>query len=784
MLLLFALIVGSVNGVWADEEVVYTLETQKNGSNSAYASNFDVTINGLTWNAPGNQNIDGCWRIGGKSITEVERVITGKSSIDSEITKITFNHNGKSRASVSVPSVKLTVASDAKFNTVIDEVTISSPSITKGEAASFNFTPTSPLTKWNSGCYYKFTIVVSNSDKSNGGLDLTSIVFYKSVETVTKHTLSSAVSPVGVGTVTLGTTEVGEGKNTTIVAEATNPAYRFKNWTKTSGTIADENAASTTFTMGTTDATITANFEEIPSHTLSSVVTPTAAGTVTLSASSVKEGSTATAEAAANAGFKFTGWSITGSGASLSSTSDNPTTVTMGTEDATLTANFVAVTTYPVHWSVNGNILKTDNVEENTAISFEAPASGVPTGYAFRGWVMEANKIDTPSDIDPKANYVTSAVATAEITYYAVMAKETITPEYFIKYEKVTSAQTDWSGTYLLGATYSGGNTEENKGTWIYASPASSGKYGVKDAIGELTNEQEDNEIVIAKSANGYTIYHKNSSKYFGYGGSNNELNFYDAVSDKKQEWTITEVAVIKNVEYSSRVLQYNGSSPRFACYTTDQTATDLYKRIQGGGATYSGYCTTIPDESVTVTSAGLATYVSDFDLDYTGKSISAYIAKEEGGKIKMTQVYKVPAGTGVLLKADGGATVDIPVTTEATDDVTGNLFKRGNDAAVESGSGSGPYNYILNKIGGTVGFYRANNQKVAENRAYLQTTIDASANGRLSIFFDDEAGEATGIIEVKDVKAADAIFNLNGVRVKNMTKGLYIVNGKKMIVK
>lgn len=186
--------------------------------------------------------------------------------------------------------------------------------------------------------------------------------------------------------------------------------------------------------------------------------------------------------------------------------------------------------------------------------------------------------------------------------------------------------------------------------------------------------------------------------------------------------------------------------------------------------------------EMVKITSAGLATYVSDDALDYTGKSISAYIAKEEAGKIKMYQVNIVPAGTGVLLKANGEATVDIPVTTEATDDVTGNLFKRGNGEAVADGTN--PYNYILNKIGGTVGFYRANDKIVDKNRAYLQTTIDAPANGRLSIFFDDEAGEATGIIEVKDVKAADAIFNLNGVRVKNMTKGLYIVNGKKMIVK
>lgn len=730
MLLLFALIVGSVNGAWA-ETVTFTAGTDKSEGTS-------ITKNGITISfSSGVFNRDDNFRCySGASMTI--------SSSSGSITKIDFT------ATSGNPMTKFS------GNPNVGSWTDSNKTQWTGNATEINFGTTSGQCR--------ITEIIVTYEKAS----------LYDITAVSNNDLWGSVT----GTTTI-TAEPADG-------------YRVKagvaGYTVTSGTATVTNNGNNTFSVSaSSNCTVQINFEEIPSFNLSSIISPAAVGTVSLSATTIKEGATATATAEANAGYKFTGWSITGSGASLSSTSDNPTTVTMGTEDATLTANFVAVTTYPVHWSVNGNIIKTDNVEENTAITFDEPAIGVPTGYSFCGWVEEANRISGTTNTDPKSNYVKSANATAEITYYAVMAKETITPEYFIKYEKVTSAQTDWSGTYLLGATYTGGTKEENKGTWIYASPSGSGKYGEKAAIGELTNEQEDNEIVIAKSANGYTIYHKNSSNYFGYGGSNNELNFYDAVSDKKQEWTITEVAVIKNVEYSSRVLQYNGSSPRFACYTTDQTATDLYKRIQGGGATYSGYCTTIPDESVTVTSAGLATYVSDFDLDYSDKSISAYIAKEDDGKIKMTQVYKVPAGTGVLLKANGAAKVNIPITTEITtddtDNVKDNLFKRGEGKTVSSVTAPS-FNYILNNIDDKIGFYRANNKIVARNRAYLQTTIDAPANGRLSIFFDDEAGEATGISEVKDVKAADAIFNLNGVRVKNMTKGLYIVNGKKVIVK
>lgn len=79
-----------------------------------------------------------------------------------------------------------------------------------------------------------------------------------------------------------------------------------------------------------------------PTHTLGYAVSPAASGTVDLSATTVAEGGTATATATPNSGYRFSSWAISGAGASLSSTSTNPTTVTMGTANATITANFVS----------------------------------------------------------------------------------------------------------------------------------------------------------------------------------------------------------------------------------------------------------------------------------------------------------------------------------------------------------------------------------------------------------------------------------------------------------
>jgi hypothetical protein len=180
----------------------------------------------------------------------------------------------------------------------------------------------------------------------------------------------------------------------------------------------------------------------------------------------------------------------------------------------------------------------------------------------------------------------------------------------------------------------------------------------------------------------------------------------------------------------------------------------------------------------VAISAAGLATFASNHALDFTSvDGIEAYIAKENGSKIELEKVNKVPAGAGVLLRSVSGAAkaADVPVATTA-DAVTGNLFVRGTGAAVESGSG--PYNYVLGKHEGKVGFYKAGGMTVATDKAYLQTTVAAA---RIDIDFD---GDVTAIETVKAEKANNEYYNLAGQRVAQPTKGLYIVNGRKVVVK
>lgn len=66
--------------------------------------------------------------------------------------------------------------------------------------------------------------------------------------------------------------------------------------------------------------------------------------------------------------------------------------------------------------------------------------------------------------------------------------------------------------------------------------------------------------------------------------------------------------------------------------------------------------------------------------------------------------------------------------------------------------------------------------------RAYF-TGVSAPAGGRLAIMIDDE-DISTGLSAMKWLEGTNEVYNLQGQRVENTGKGIYIVNGRKVIVK
>ena len=190
---------------------------------------------------------------------------------------------------------------------------------------------------------------------------------------------------------------------------------------------------------------------------------------------------------------------------------------------------------------------------------------------------------------------------------------------------------------------------------------------------------------------------------------------------------------------------------------------------------------------TVSVGAKGYATYCnSEYTLDFTGKSIKAYtISSTDGSALTLTQKNKVAKNEPVLLYSSTNSDSQaIPVIDdgEATVDGTNKLVK-GDDAAHTWVEGSAEH-YVLATATVEPGFYRANNNTVSSTKAYLDLT--GLAPGAHSFTLDLGEGDVTGIANVNVEKDAmnGAFYNLAGQRVAQPTKGLYIVNGKKVIIK
>ena len=452
-------------------------------------------------------------------------------------------------------------------------------------------------------------------------------------------------------------------------------------------------------------------------------------------------------------------------------TASNTREYELTANNTTIKANFEAKEYHSVNWYVNGTISSTVSVEKGTAITKPATDPANIGGKRFLGWV------DTPivGTTDTKPTFFTTAnMGSEDVNYYAVFA--TVDTEGPDTYAKITSSTLNTNETYVLGAAQS--STESTM--WYFSSYAEydkNTKWGVSTNTPatvsplKLTLSGTASSLIVRDENGKYLVPWKDNFRMES--ASTNATISIDAngVLSGTSASTTTNPPTV-NLRYN-----YNNGSGGFRWYDASTTGTQayLYKIIPG--TTYSAYCTTIA-QTVEISSAGLATFAYDYALDYSGVTgLEAYIAKEESGAITLTKVNKVPAGTGVLLRATAGDTsFNVPVTSATTDNVTGNLFVRGTGAAVSYGEG--PYNYVLSIVNNKIGFYKANNNTVATNRAYLQTTIAAGAR----IEIDGMTGISS--VNLNENQNENRYYDLQGRYVAQPTKGLYIVNGRKVVIK
>ena len=199
-------------------------------------------------------------------------------------------------------------------------------------------------------------------------------------------------------------------------------------------------------------------------------------------------------------------------------------------------------------------------------------------------------------------------------------------------------------------------------------------------------------------------------------------------------------------------------------------------------------YLTEVTDFKYTleVGTAQWATVVLGFNATIPTENFKAYtIASEEDGYVTLEEVTGVlAANVPVIVNAPQGNYDFVYTTDEATVTTSGLQGTLYNKDITATGA------YVLGLIDGKVGFGKATTTGKAEgtftnnaNKAYFVPTSGGQNIASYSFRFGEDT---TGISEVKGESGnVKGIFDLTGRRVENITApGIYVVNGKKVLVK
>lgn len=248
------------------------------------------------------------------------------------------------------------------------------------------------------------------------------------------------------------------------------------------------------------------------------------------------------------------------------------------------------------------------------------------------------------------------------------------------------------------------------------------------------------------------------------------ELEYYlaDYRSENEADWyyvknwqyvDLSSLGTVKELEFALTASRSN----------TYGYTTPLYFCMDDFGAP-------APECIVTMSDLGYATFSWPQDLDFSKTGLKAYIATEATDYLKLQEVQKVPANTGIIL--EGAAGTYYPQTTTATtDNVQGNLL---------TGTATGAYTvvngdniFVLTKKDGKAVFGHAGTGlEIAQYKAYLR--LDPNS----ALQFIGIGDGTTHINAVEGRMGDDEYYDLQGRRIQKPAHGIFIKNGKKYVVK
>ena len=284
-----------------------------------------------------------------------------------------------------------------------------------------------------------------------------------------------------------------------------------------------------------------------------------------------------------------------------------------------------------------------------------------------------------------------------------------------------------------------------------------------------------------------YKLYNVNNGQYIKeLVWQNSSLLGDDAVSFAISAQNIENYVFIKTADHGYEMHAQGADNGELVRYNTNATNNASSWVIEEFEGTLS--------HTLTVGTAGYATLMLGYNTTIPaieGEECGVYTAAVVDGYAAMTEVEGVlPANTAVIVKAAPGDYTFEYTTNTATvenNDLRGTLYNKNmtEDA------------YVLGVVEGEVGLYTAANNVSTDttnddpevtyeawlnnaNKAYLPKTAGMNA---ASYSFRFQGG-TTGIENVEVENASNVIYDLTGRKVNAVERGIYIINGKKVLVK
>lgn len=420
------------------------------------------------------------------------------------------------------------------------------------------------------------------------------------------------------------------------------------------------------------------------------------------------------------------------------------------------------------------------------------PAQGTTARYTLNGKTPNENSDECPETLTLKADATLQVIAFDEDGYASPVVKEIF---------KLQTSDSSGSGSSAGTATLVTSDADIAVGDQVVIVAS-----GYNYALSTTQNNNNRGQVAITKNGDNVTLeegvqiltleegttsgsfaFNTGSGYLYAASSGSNHLKT-QTTNNANGSWSIViaadGVATVKAKGSNARnMLQYNQTSSLFSCYASDKPQKPI--------SLYKVNLATVEDYDLNVSSAGWATLYLGYNTvipeDVTCYVISEVTAEsatltDVTGLLPANTGRLLPANTGVIVKAKEGT-----YTFEVTDE-SATVEKKLLEGTTQNQYIDGEA-YVLGMVDGVVGLYKAemaggvflNNA----NKAYLPVSaLTASAQGAkaLKFRFDDQT---TGINGVATGKKPEVIFDLYGRKVNNATApGLYIINGKKVMVK